>query len=111
MSLSGQNTKCQHGDWQPVPVFRPCTLKEAEIGNIGVLIIRIGFGDPLYHNYNKEPPQKSIGTLLRPLYYGLGFRLPDEKRRKQSSHTAKLLHPVGKALKIFVAWLFRGPKP
>ena len=25
------------------------------------LIIRIGFGGPLYYNYNKDPPQNSIG--------------------------------------------------
>ena len=25
--------------------------------NIGALIIRIGFGDPLYYKYNKEPPK------------------------------------------------------
>ena len=33
--------------------------------NIGALIIRIGFGGPLYYSYNKEP-QNSIGELLRP---------------------------------------------
>ena len=25
--------------------------------NLGALIIRIGFGGILYHNYNKEPPK------------------------------------------------------
>ena len=26
-------------------------------GNIGALIIRIGFGGIIYYNYNKEPPK------------------------------------------------------
>ena len=34
--------------------------------NIRALIIRIGFLGPLYYNYNKEPPQNSIGKTLSP---------------------------------------------
>ena len=30
--------------------------------NIGALIIRVGFGGPLYYNYNKDPPKHSIGS-------------------------------------------------
>ena len=30
---------------------------------MGALIIRIGFWCPLFYNYNKEPPQNSIGNL------------------------------------------------
>ena len=33
--------------------------------SIGALIIRIGFWDPLYYTYNKEP-QTSIGNHLGP---------------------------------------------
>ena len=29
--------------------------------HVGALIIRTGFGDPLYYNYDKEP-QNSIGN-------------------------------------------------
>ena len=32
----------------------------------GALIIRIGFGNTLYHNYNKEHPQNSIGNYSGP---------------------------------------------
>ena len=34
--------------------------------NVGALIIRKGFWGPLYYNYNKEPPQNSIGNYLGP---------------------------------------------
>ena len=27
---------------------------------------RVGFGGPFYHNYNKEPPQSSLGFYLGP---------------------------------------------
>ena len=32
-------------------------------GNIGALIIRLGFWGPLYHNYNKEPP-KIVSVII-----------------------------------------------
>ena len=32
-------------------------LEFCSIGSIGALIIRIGFGGPLYFNYTKEPPK------------------------------------------------------
>ena len=35
-------------------------------GNIGALIIRIGFWGPLDCHYNQEPPQNSIGIYLGP---------------------------------------------
>ena len=31
--------------------------RRSQMSNIGALIIRIGFGGPLYYNYNKEPPK------------------------------------------------------
>ena len=39
---------------------------------IGALMIRIGFGGPLYGNYNKDPPPKKkyiYWKLFRPLYH------------------------------------------
>ena len=37
-------------------------LEPVTAGSIGALIIRIGFWGPFYHDYNKEPPQNSIGN-------------------------------------------------
>ena len=34
--------------------------------NIGASIIRIGFGGPLYYNYNNKEPQSSLGIYLGP---------------------------------------------
>ena len=43
-------------------------------GNIGALIIRIGFWGPLYYNHNMEPTKiNSTGNYLGP--YIIGFRL------------------------------------
>ena len=36
------------------------------MSNIGALVIRQGLGGPVYYNYNKEPPKRSIGTYLGP---------------------------------------------
>ena len=36
---------------------RPPRLEACREANIGALIIRIGFGGPLYYKYNKEPPK------------------------------------------------------
>ena len=36
------------------------------MGNIGALIIRIGFGGPLYYMYHKEPPKIVVVILKAP---------------------------------------------
>ena len=32
--------------------------------NVGVLIIRIGFGGPLYHNHNEDPPPQKKNSII-----------------------------------------------
>ena len=44
--------------------------------NIGALIIRIGFWCILYHKYNKEPHQNSIGNYLGPYSKALPEEFP-----------------------------------
>ena len=34
-----------------------------EVPNIGALIVRIGFWDPFYYNYNKEAPKIVLGII------------------------------------------------
>ena len=41
-----------------------------KVNNIGALIIRMGFWGPLYYNYNREPPQNSVGNYLGPYIRG-----------------------------------------
>ena len=52
--------------------FRPChrclnlplnPKPYYQVFNIGALIIRIGFGGPLYYSYNKEPPKPVLPSL------------------------------------------------
>ena len=47
--------------------FFPTPYPNLQDLNIGSFIIRIGFWGILYYNYDKEPPQKTLFKIIRPL--------------------------------------------
>ena len=62
--------------------------------NTGALIIRIGFWGPLYDNYNKEPPQNSIGIYLGPYCVHIHIHRPAHMASPIKSLSSKQ-HPKG----------------
>ena len=78
LSLSGdfagadRGTVCITFNFNSLHTSRPDSRNpEGLLDNRGALIIRVGFGGPVYYNYTTEPPQNSIGNYLGP-YMVLG---------------------------------------
>ena len=61
--------------------------------NIGALIIRIGFWDPVYYTYNKEPPQKIVFVIIKSTIFGGKSLGPHAQRPRPSTKEAVNVRP------------------